>query len=390
MRISYIGCPFKTSYGTYIHSLKRAVEARTGTPIAWVASNCGCGDPIETSRQFEARECKYFEMPHVGDYQSQAPLKRWLRNRVRYYSYYFRARKYEQLSRPTELVHLQQTLNAYGSAAAFQWLQMPSAAAKVITVHELDPFQTRHPHMNALYNRADAIIAHCREMKEKLISLGVQRERIYVVPHGVDLPSRSADRPREGILFYGGHKLMSGKGIETLFKALALLRQRLGATTPRLTIHGHYGTHTPEPALALAREHGVSDLIVWLNQLSEEESVKLYSTAALLVLPYTSSFAGLPAGLAAAQGVPVIGTRFAGIPDHLGENFLSVEPDNAQQLADRMEAVLGDGRLRTELAEKLRRHAAERLGWDNVADRTLEVYADALRAKNPARKLAAV
>ncbi|HEY6922290.1 MAG TPA: glycosyltransferase family 4 protein [Steroidobacteraceae bacterium] len=390
MRIAYIGCPFKTSYGTYIHSLKRAVEQRTGAPIGWVASNCGCGDPIEQNRQFETQDCKYFEMPHIGGYESKVAFKRWLRGRARYYSYYFRARRYQQLSQDTELVHLQQILHAYGSCVAFQWLQMPTSAAKVITIHELDAFQMCYPHKNALYNRAGAIIAHCKEMKDKLISLSVQPEKIHVIPHGVATPTDSTDHPREGMLFYGGHKLMSGKGIETLFEALALLKDRLGTGTPRLTIYGHYGPQAPQAALELARKYGVSDRVTWLNQVSEDEAAKLYLTSALLVLPYTGSYAGLPAGLAAAHGVPVVGTDCAGIPDHLGDNFLRIEPGNAPQLADGLATALGDGALRSTLARKLKQRVAEHLSWDHVAARTLEAYAFALGPRSSARALSGI
>jgi len=385
MRITYIGCPFKTSYGAYLDSLRAAVEKRTGEPIQWVASNCGCGDPIERNKIFQTPQCKYFEMRHVVDYQSRSPFKRWLRTRVRDYSYGFRAKRYQQLSQDAQLIHLQQILNAYGSNVVFHWLQMPSRAAKVVTIHELDGFQTQFPRKNLLYNKADAVIVHCQEMKDKLISLGVQKEKVNVVLHGVDLLPQSAEQSRDGILFYGGHKLMTGKGMETLFEAMTLLKRRLGGEVPRLMIHGHYGTKTPETAVELAQRYGLSENIVWLNQLSEEDGAKLYLTASVLALPYTGSFAGLPVGLAAARGTPIVATRKAGIPDHLGENALWVEPGNAQQLAERLATILNDEALRSAIAEKLQRHAAEYLSWDVVGSRTLEVYAAALQSKRAAQ-----
>jgi glycosyltransferase involved in cell wall biosynthesis len=385
MRITYIGCPFKTSYGSYVDSLKTAIERRTGAPIQWVASNCGCGDPIERDRLFQARECDYFEMGHIGDYRSQSDLKYWLRMRARNLTYYLRARKYAQLSRGAELSHLQQILNAYGSSVVFQWLRIPSRAARIVTVHELDSYQTNFPRQNLIYNRAEAIIVHCQEMKDKLISLGVRPEKVHTVLHGVDLPTPLPDEPREGILFYGGHKLMTGKGIETLFEAMALLKRDRGDATPRLTIHGHYGADTPEEALQLAERLQVSDRIVWRNQLSEKDGAELYARASVLVLPYTGSFAGLPAGLAAAHGTPVIGTRKAGIPDHLGDNVFWVKPGHPQQLADQIGALLDDAPARGAAGSRLRQHAAEHLSWDIIGARTLEIYEAALRARRARR-----
>ncbi len=385
MRITYIGCPFKTSYGSYVDSLKSAIERRTGAPIQWVASNCGCGDPIERERLFQARQCDYFEMAHIGDYRSHSSLKYWLRMRARNLTYFLRARKYTRLAPNADLIHLQQILNAYGSSVAFQLLRIPSRAAKVITVHELDSYQMSFPRENLIYNRADALIVHCREMKDKLVCLGVRPEKINVVLHGVDLPTPLPDEPREGILFYGGHKLMTGKGLETLFEAMALLERDRGAAAPRLTIHGHYGTDTPREALELAERHGVSDRILWRNQLSDTDGAQLYSKAAVLVLPYTGSFAGLPAGLAASRGTPVIATRKAGIPDHLGENAYWVKPASARQLADQITALVQNEPLGRAAGSRLREHAAECLGWDVIGARTLEIYETALRARHERR-----
>ena len=118
--------------------------------------------------------------------------------------------------------------------------------------------------------------------------------------HGVALPAPQAENSREGIVFYGGHKLMSGKGLETLFKAMAIIRQKMAANTPLLKIHGHYGTDIPQEALQLAAQHEVADRIVWLNQIPDEEVVRLYQHSLLCALPYTGSFAGFAASMAAA------------------------------------------------------------------------------------------
>lgn len=381
MRITLICCPFKTSYGSYADSLKRAIEKKTGSSIQWVASNCGCGDPIEVERQFLTRECAYFELPHVVEYQSKAAWKRWLRVRVRHFSYRFRAKRYWRLSKRAELVHFQQILNAYGSSVVFHWLNQRSTAAKVVTIHELDAYQMQFPEENRIYNKADAIIVHCNELKEKLVDLKVQPERIQVILQGADIPKQIPGNRREGIIFYGGHKLMTSKGIQTLFKAMSILKERLGMTVPTLKIHGHYGDSTPAEAKQLAQQFGVADNIVWLNQLSIEDIVRQYQASILLVLPYTGSFAGLPAAIAAANGLPVICTRKAGIPDHLGECGVWIDEENAEQLAERMIELLNNDQLRREIGANLRKRAELYLSWDVIADRTLEVYESALRHK---------
>ncbi|MGZ4845702.1 MAG: glycosyltransferase family 4 protein, partial [Candidatus Angelobacter sp.] len=131
---------------------------------------------------------------------------------------------------------------------------------------------------------------------------------------------------------------------------------------------------TPKEGAELARDNGIADKIVWLNQISEEDMVRLYQSSRVCVLPYTGSFAGLPAALAAACKLPVVCTRKAGLPDHLGDSGVWVDENNPGQLADRIIELLTNDALRQQVGAKLLKRAKEALGWDVIADKTLEIY----------------
>jgi glycosyltransferase involved in cell wall biosynthesis len=216
---------------------------------------------------------------------------------------------------------------------------------------------------------ADAIIVHCAEMRQHLIRLGVQAEKIHIVLHGTHLPAPPPFNYREDMVFYGGHKLMSGKGFETLLQAMSILQGKMAASTPLLKIHGHYGTTIPEGGLQLAAQHGVADKIVWLNQIPDEETVRLYQHSLLCVLPYTGSFAGFAASLAAACQLPIVCTRKAGLPDHLGETGVWVEENNPS---------------RRQLGNQLLKRAETFLSWDVIADQTLKIYEESIDKKTGA------
>ena len=381
MRVTFIGCPFRTSYGHYIDSLRRNIQADYGDTVEWVASNCGCGDPVERDRLFQTKPSAYFDMKHVGDYESHTAWKRWLRRGARNISYRSRTRRYAKLAGNSDVQHVQQTLNAYGSMVVFHWLKRRAAAAKVVTVHELDAHQKRFPHLDRLYNRADAVIVHNAELREQLLAHGVETARVHVLPYGADLPDDPNDRERAGIVFYGGHHLLSGKGLDTLLHATKLLHERLGERAPIVTLHGHYGTQTPAEANQLARSLGVADRLIWLNQIDDTEIGPLYRSAQLAVLPYAGGSAGLPACAAAANGLPVIATRRAGIPDQLGECAAWIDENNPGQLAREIERLLADRAARSALAEQAYQRAKELLSWSAVAGRTIELYRTALCAR---------
>ncbi len=380
MKVKMISCWFATSYGSYTDGLRRGLERRLGEEVGIVATNCGCGDPIAERHEFQDTRCEYFESPHVQHYKSKSPLKYWLRTQAAQAVCWERARQFRGHQGDADVIHFQQILNATGSMTVFHWLAKPSRAARVVTVHELDLHQTDFPETNRRYNLADRIIVHCEEMKHSLVELGVDEPRIDVVQHGVDL-APLADTPRDGIVFYGGHKLNPGKGFETLLAAMRLVKSRLGERVPKLTVHGHWGDTTPENGLRAAADAGLAGDVRWLNQLAPDAAVAEYRKAQLCVIPFAKSFAGYPAGLAMANGTPIVATRRAGIPDHVGDAARFVEVDDAEGLARSIAELLEGASLRAELAARGRARAEAALGWDTIAAKTLASYERALASR---------
>jgi len=385
MHVTLICCPFKTSFGWYASSLKAAIEKRTGHKVQWVASNCGCGTPMAQARRFQVprEQYDYFEMLIPGDVAKQT-WERPLRLAARVVFTYLKARRYARLSRDAEVVHFHQILNAYGAKTLFHWLNQPSTATRIVTVHELDRYQLEDPKRNRAYNRADGIIVHCEDMKQQLVQLNVPEDKIHIVLHGTDLPVPSPGNGREGIVFYGGHYLTHGKGVETAFKAMRIIKQRMGTNAPKLTIHGQYGMDLKEEAVQLAESIGVANDTMWLDDIPEEDALRLYQHSQVCVLPFTASFAGLAASLAAACELPVVATRKAGLPDHLGDAGVWIEENNPEQLASKTMELLSDSRLSQEIGSRLRKRAEEHLSWERIADRTLQVYEQSMKKKTAA------
>ena len=400
MRVSLIGCPFQSTYGAYIGSLRSALARQLGRPVQWVGSNCGCGDPIQNGRGFQVKDCDYFEMrERLAGYSlvgyTRQPAKRFLRSGVRGLCNARRAARYAELVSEVDVVHLQQILGAYGSDVVFRFLRLPIAAARVITVHELDDEQIDFPERNRGYNLADAVVVHDGALKAKLVALGVAPDLVRLVRQGTDL-DEGERVARDGIVFYAGHHFNAGKGLDVLLDACRQLKDRYAGRAPRLRIHGHYGGEPPAEFVDRARQLGLADDVEWLNELSPAEMATVYRRSQVCVLPYKGSFAGLPVGLAAANRLPIIATRAAGVPEHIGDLAIWIEPDDAVGLADRIAQVLQDPALAADCGARLRAHAVERLGWDTVARDTIDIYqaareraAQRLRASTTVRSSAA-
>ncbi len=323
---------------------------------------------------------RFVELPNVPYWKMGTPVSQLVLDGARHVVYRERARRYLEQSGDADVLHFQQTLNAFGSMPVFKWLAMPSSAARVVTIHELDPYQLAHPDVSASYNKADGVIVHTEEMSDELTRLGVAADRIDVVPHGVELQP-VLDGLRDGLVYWVGHKLNATKGVVTLFTALSILKDRLGARAPVVTVHGHYGTATPESGTQSAREAGVTANVRWVNEISFEDAAALYQRSLLCVLPFTGSFAGYPASLALATGVPVIGTRRAGLPEHVGDVGSWVAENDPIGLAAAIQRLLEDEPERRRLGDLGRARAERELSWDVIADRTCATYEKALRRK---------
>ena len=107
------------------------------------------------------------------------------------------------------------------------------------------------------------------------------------------------------------------------------------------------------------KQAGVADDVEWLNDLpdgssSTEAMARLYRRSQVCVLPFTGSFAGLAVGVAAANRLPIIATRLAGVPDHIGDLGIWISGNDPVELANRIEQVLSDEAMRQDYGTRLR------------------------------------
>ena len=97
----------------------------------------------------------------------------------------------------------------------------------------------------------------------------------------------------------------------------------------------------------------------------------------MFVYPSLYEGFGLPPLEAMQCGTPVIVSRSSSLPEVVGDGAWLVEPDNAAQLVDQLEALLLDSNQRLLLAQRgLAR--AKAFSWSHTAMATAEVYRLAL------------
>ncbi|MBN1503590.1 MAG: glycosyltransferase family 4 protein [Candidatus Eisenbacteria bacterium] len=201
--------------------------------------------------------------------------------------------------------------------------------------------------------------------------------RVIVIPDGVDprfAPSSVEPRTGDITILYVG-RLDPYKNVPRLVEAFSTVRKG-SAPGARLKIVGPKDERYPEAAL-LAESLGVAPFVEWVGYVGDEDLVRAYQQAAVLVLPSHYEGFGLPALEAMACGTPVICSNSSSLPEVVGDAALLVDPDNTDELVTAIARVLSDQTLRSDLREKGLRRAA-RFSWRHTAALTLDAYRSSL------------
>ena len=265
-----------------------------------------------------------------------------------------------------------------------------------MTLHSLEPLRpwkadqlgtgylvTTELEKRAVEN-ADRVISVSEGMRQDVLRLfAVDPARVVVIHNGVDPERyrRTANRSaldRRGIrepyiLFIG--RISHQKGIFHLLRAAESLPDEvqliLCASSP----------DTPEIAGELERATRGHPRVRWIDEMVPvTDVVELYSHAAVFVCPSIYEPFGVINLEAMACEAPVVASAVGGIVEVVvdGETGLLVPPARADELARAILALLRDPSRARAMGVAGRRRVEALFTWDRIAERTAEVYADAL------------
>ena len=224
--------------------------------------------------------------------------------------------------------------------------------------------------------------------EEDLAARGIPRERITVIPPGIDHDTFApgpGDLDEAPTLLYVG-RLKRYKGIDVLLEAVARLAAR--GREVRLLLVGRGDDR--ERLERVAGELGVTGRVRFLGFVDEAEKVRRLQRAWVAVYPSPKEGWGITNVEAAACGTPVVASDSPGLRESVrhGESGFLVPHLDAGAWADAIETLLTDRALRERLGRGAIRHAA-RFSWDRAADETERHIHETLRARaggGPARR----
>ena len=304
------------------------------------------------------------------------------------------AREWERW-RP-DLVHSHFWMSGMAALAAARPLGTPVAH----TTHALGVVKRRYqgekdtspPERRAIeqdvIDNADRIVATCTDELFELIRLGADRERVTVIPSGVDLrrfrpdgPAEPRSHDRQRILYVG--RLVERKGVGNLVTALASIPDA------ELVVAGGPDaaalSHDPEARrlLRIATETGVRDRVELRGRVDHDRLPELLRSADVVVsVPWYEPFGIVPLE-AMACGIPVVAAAVGGMIDTVVDDLTGVHvpPRDPVRLAEALRALLEDPARRRAYGRAGVERARRLYDWDRVATATLDVYAKLTRKR---------
>jgi glycosyltransferase involved in cell wall biosynthesis len=132
------------------------------------------------------------------------------------------------------------------------------------------------------------------------------------------------------------------------------------------------------PELRHARPLLAKNQLILLDHVPAPHLAALYAGALFLVFPSLYEGFGLPPFEAMAHGCPVLAARTSSLPEVCGEAALYIDPYNVDDMAEKIDAMLSDEKLRQSLRAKGDEQLA-RFSPDRHRRQVAEAYASVLR-----------
>lgn len=207
--------------------------------------------------------------------------------------------------------------------------------------------------------------------------LRVPRERIAVVPNGVDTETF---RPLAGAARVPGRVFATAsadvplKGLVPLLEAMA--RVRVSRPAELVVVGKPRKNGGVREAITRL---GLEGHVRFVSGIEDRELVELYSQAEVAVVPSLYEGFSFPAVEAMACGVPLVATTAGALPEVVGgQGGLMVPPGDPPALAAAIGLALDDADLRRRLGGEGRARAIEHFSWRRAARQTVEEYRSVL------------
>jgi glycosyltransferase involved in cell wall biosynthesis len=306
---------------------------------------------------------------------------------------------------PLMFIHLLRNINRYDIVHGHVYMGAESSmAAKacrmrnvpyVFTAHDLVSNQgSCMNYLKNFYDRTDGaitlnlanrVIALTNENKKQYKILGLDDDKIRVVPNGVDFEKfynkrrshKSSDKlpaKKQLVLFVG--RLVRYKGAQYIVMAILDI---IGTYPNTEFVFIGEDQGYKEELIQLAKSFGVLDRCIFRGKVKDSELLYYYSIADVFLLPSIGEGFGLVALEAMASGVPVILANVGGLKhilSEIGGYPLDMTKDIPKQISNYIKEIFSNPNPEIEI-EKEQKILKSSYSWERVAEMLEDIYLEA-------------
>ncbi|MCL6598869.1 MAG: glycosyltransferase family 4 protein [Alicyclobacillus macrosporangiidus] len=265
----------------------------------------------------------------------------------------------------------------------------------VYTCHSLVRDEPQSPLRNLVMRRQERLLKKCDcvvvpsewQWRTLVNAYPACAGRVRVIANGVDVPegaplatvatqaaeaAERAGRDKLRLLFVG--RLVPGKGVESLLRAVAILRRR--GLSVQLDVVGRGSRAYTQHLQRMAQRLGIAHRVRWLGFRRPSAVPQMYLSHDVVVVPSRQESFGLVALEAMAWGVPLVSTRSGGLADFVDHQVAEVIPrTTGLAVANAVHRIVRRPEAALAYVEEARRRA-ERYAWPRVAERYADLFAE--------------
>lgn len=296
----------------------------------------------------------------------------------------------EFLGNRIHMINIENLIDRIDIFHSSDWIQPPSRAKKVTTVHDLVVYkypEVSHPYIVETQKRrlrwvkkeCDKVLADSDSTKKELIdNLQFNQEKIAVVYPGISEKYKPANseqitRIKQKYGLYDDYILAVGtieprKNVKGILSAFEQLMKHSLISTRRkpleLVVVGKFGWGEKPQNTKYVKVLGFVD---------ETDMPGLYSGASMFVFPSFYEGFGFPVLEAMACGTPVITSNRGSLREIASDAALIVDPQLPEDIAGKMIQLFVDQDLRNDLIKKGKIKASQ-FSWGKTAREVLDIY----------------
>ena len=223
--------------------------------------------------------------------------------------------------------------------------------------------------------KASIIIVEANYIKEDIINyykINYEKIKICVTPPDYEMFTQICNSRFEQIqqkynlypnfLFYPAH-FIEDKNHINLLRAIKLIKDKYGELINLVLVGSKKNNF--ENVMSEIKNLSLQNQVKYLGYVPDEDMPYLYKLSTALVMPTLFESVSLPIWEAFYLGAPVVSSNICALPEQVGDAGLVFNPNNIEDMAEKIYKIWNDESLRKELVNR---------GYERIKNLTLENY----------------